>query len=71
MTICRHASDCNCSREEQLQNLDMVYAGQGLYTKTLNDLVKFFITCEEDHCLRIGGVDFCFVLNFEMKIILL
>ena len=31
ITICRHPSDCHSLREEQLQNLDMFYAGQGLY----------------------------------------
>ncbi len=31
ITISRHPSDCNSLREEQLQNLDMVCAGQGLY----------------------------------------
>ncbi len=31
-TICRHPSDCNSLREEHLQNMDIVYVGQGLYS---------------------------------------
>ncbi len=66
-TICRHRSDCNSLREEQLQNLDMVYAGQGLYPQTLIDLVEFFVSCKQEHCLHSRGADFEILLTFEKK----